>query len=77
MASVAYEADAQAADPVRGADGVVLDLERQLDCLKTDLATTQSKLALYRRRYAEPPPADAAAAATAGTDTLDRARALN
>uniref|UniRef100_A0A0E0C3R7 LOB domain-containing protein n=1 Tax=Oryza meridionalis TaxID=40149 RepID=A0A0E0C3R7_9ORYZ len=68
VASVAYEADARADDPVRGAHGVVMDLERQLDCLKAELATAQSALARHRQ-YAQPPPPP--------PNALDRARALN
>ncbi|TVU06220.1 hypothetical protein EJB05_49421, partial [Eragrostis curvula] len=59
MATLIYQAEVRAQDPVGGCYRVVLALERQLDALRAELAAVHHHLALCRQAAAVPPPPQA------------------
>ncbi|TVU06161.1 hypothetical protein EJB05_49360, partial [Eragrostis curvula] len=59
MATLIYQAEVRAQDPVGGCYRIVLALERQLDALRAELAAVHQHLALCRQAAAVPPPPQA------------------
>ena len=56
MKSIMYEADARAANPVRGSYGVFQDLYQEWSLAKAELATVQEQLVAAKRRQAPDSP---------------------